>query len=134
MSHKALPPLSQECVELRDQLETWRKTREKRRRLPEAIWESAARLAKEFGINRIARELHLSYATLKKRMNGPSGKNGKGARATHAFVEVEMSPASSRGGIVVELVKSSGTRMRIELTSGHVGDLMAMVKTFCGAD
>ena len=135
MNGKQLPqPLSQECVELREQLETWRRTRQKRRRVPEAVWESATRMAKEFGINRIAKEFRLSYSTLKKRINGTSGKNGNGSRDALAFVEVEMSPASETGGIVVDLVKRSGTRMRIELASGHVDDLMAMVRTFCGTD
>ena len=68
MNRKALPPLTEECGELRLQLENWRKNREKRTRVLETIWESAARLAEEFGPHRIARELHLSYATLKKRM------------------------------------------------------------------
>ena len=54
MSRKSLPPLSQECEELREQLENWRKTRQKRTRVPEAIWKSAVRLAEKFGTNRIA--------------------------------------------------------------------------------
>lgn len=135
MNRKALPPLSPECEELRERLEQWRRTREKRTRVPEAIWKSAARLADEFGTNRIARELHLSYATLKKRMNRVSGKkDGRNAEATHAFVEVDMSPSPATAMYAVELVKSSGTRMRIELSRGHSDDLLAMVRAFSSSD
>ena len=134
MSRKPLPPLSEKFVELREELQTWRQTRQKRRRVPEPIWESATRMAKEFGINRIAKELHLSYSALKKRVNGTSSKKGNGSRGSPAFVEVEMCPAPATESVVVELVKRSGTRMRIELAGGHVDDLMAMVKTFCRTD
>ena len=93
MNRKSLPPLPAEYEELRSQLDHWRKTREKRSRVPEAVWDSAARLAEQFGINRIARSLALNHATLKKRLNR-SGARKK--ESDPVFVVSITTPPTSR--------------------------------------
>ena len=134
MSRKALPPLPPECEELREQLEHWRKTREKRSRVPDAVWESAARLAQEHGTNRIARALRLNHSTLKKRLNGASEPGAAKKQSAQAFAEVNVCQSASPAGYVVHVEKRSGTQMRIELKGGAVHDILAIMRAFCNQE
>ena len=47
------------------QFEQWRRSRDKRRAIPESLWEAAASLYPAFSINRISRTLSLDYTRLK---------------------------------------------------------------------
>ena len=51
----------------------WRKTRAAGQRIPEALWNSAVRMANQYGLNRTARVLGLDYYCLKKRVNRAGG-------------------------------------------------------------
>jgi hypothetical protein len=54
--------------QLRQQLSEFRHSQPIRSRLPEPLWAAAAELATCYGVHRIARELHLDYTGLKKRV------------------------------------------------------------------
>jgi len=128
MNRKALPPLPAEYEELHSQLDHWRKTREKRSRVPEAVWDSAARLAEEFGINRIARALGLNHTTLKKRLSG-SGARKK--ESDPVFVEIGSAAPAFSSECVLELENRAGAKMRIELKGERVIDLLELTRAFC---
>ena len=51
----------------RQRLESWRKTRRSRSRIPENFWASFVELVRECGPYKTARALRLDYACLKKR-------------------------------------------------------------------
>jgi len=65
-SQKVAPTLE----ELRRQLDAWRGEGRPGRRIPEALWNSAAALAREMGVNPVVRALHLDYVRLKRRVTG----------------------------------------------------------------
>jgi hypothetical protein len=134
MNRKALPPLSPECEELRERLEHWRNTREKRSRIPDDVWESAARLAREHGTNRIARALRLSHATLKNRMNGSGEHRTAKRKSGPAFVKLDVCQLGSSEAYVVELAKRSGEQMRIELKGGALQDILTLMEVFRSQD
>ena len=53
---------------LRERVEQWRAQREGQSRLPEDLWDEAARMARVAGLNVTAKALRFDYYDLKKRM------------------------------------------------------------------
>ena len=53
---------------VRQRFEDWRQTRKPSSPIPEALWGEAVAMARECGVNRTAQALHLSYASLKQRL------------------------------------------------------------------
>ena len=63
---------------VRRRLEGWRRTREKRGRIPESLWAAAVKVAGGHGINRTATVLRLDYYSLKERVEREE-TSGRGA-------------------------------------------------------
>ena len=78
-------PIPEAFVPLQQQSEQFRATHPSRSRLPEALWGSAAELAKQHGLYTVAHALRLDYAGLKKRLAGSGKRRRKSAQAR--FVE-----------------------------------------------
>jgi hypothetical protein len=61
---RSLSPNSSNQIEtLRKRLDAWRKTHKPRSRIPTQLWDCAARVAGQCGLNRTAKALHLDYPT-----------------------------------------------------------------------
>src|SRR2546428_13095697 len=75
-----------EMEEIRQQFETWRNTHGHRTRIPETLWTSAVKQARQHGLHRTAKALNLDYAKLKALVGGKSVAKRK--QATPAFVEL----------------------------------------------
>ncbi len=91
----------------------WRNVKRQGERIPEELWNSAAELAREIGINCVAKALHLDYTKLKHRVNGHVASKTNTtlttagpASAPHtdrpAFVEFAVDAVSRRPESVVE--------------------------------
>ena len=119
-------------------LRRWRNTHTGRVPIPEPLWAAAGVLAREHGINRTAKALHLEYGKLKQRAEVvmPAVKRRKakaraeGPRrarriAPPTFVELMAPPAGNFPGAVVELEGRRG-RMRIELKGVATAELVAL--------
>jgi hypothetical protein len=84
---KAIPktirhPKSSVLEEARQSFEHWRATREKFGPIPAELWKEAVELAGKYPVTTVSKVLRLSYADLRKRMNGEaSGSRGKGSEA-----------------------------------------------------
>ena len=96
--------------ELRRRFDAWRGAGDKGRRIPEALWESATELAREIGVNPVARALHLDYARLKRRVTGQvaSKKQASPTPTGPTFVELAVDVVSLRPECVVEFEGRSG--------------------------
>ncbi len=81
---KALPKRLKRGVE---RFENWRATRQKRR-IPEALWKVAERLASEFGIYQTSRALRLNHEELKRRWtsSGEAKAKPKAGAEASSFV------------------------------------------------
>lgn len=106
----------------------WRKTRDSGQRIPETLWKSAVKLAREHGLNRTARALNLDYYSLKKRVDGAS------SQAKSIFVEVPSSSLSITSECVIEWEDATGSRMRVQLKGQDAPDLLALSHNFWNAD
>ena len=130
-----IPPI---MVKVYRRLRRWRSTHTGRVPIPEPLWAAAGELAREHGINRTAKALHLEYGKLKQRAEAamPTMKRRvtkapadvpRRARRTAppTFVELMAPPAGNFPGAVVELEGRRG-RMRIELKGVATAELVAL--------
>ena len=116
--------------QLRQQLTAFRNTQPVRSRLPEPLWAAATQLATRYGIHRIARELHLDYTGLKKRVEQPGRSKSKQAVVPPTFVEW-VGPAMAVTPCRVE-VESSHGKLRFELPAMATAELAHLLRTFLG--
>jgi hypothetical protein len=140
---------------IRQRLEHWRRTRRGRDRIPEELWGLAVQGVSTYGLNKTARALGLDYYSLKKRVavaGDRSGGSAKGcgpkappvARPVEVaprFVELasgvaELVPARSSGapGCVLEFERAGGAKLRVQLRSLAVADLVALGRSFWSVD
>jgi hypothetical protein len=109
----------------RERFEEWRRTR-RGRRIPPPLWLEAARVARTCGVQRTARELRLNPTSLRERMRGADSETSGPA----AFVELAPEHLVGAGalGLVVEVERPSGARLRIELRGAQAPDVMALTR------
>ena len=99
-------PIGMEKVYRR--LESWRRTRRGRQPIPEPLWAAAAAVAREYGINRTSKVLHLEFKKLKG--FAESGRCRKQtATRTPQFVELMTPVPATSSECVVELERRHGT-------------------------
>ncbi len=124
--------------ELQRRFDAWRSTGRKGRRIPEELWASATRLAREFGINRVARTLGLDYVSVKRRLVSSDLSQAKTSQtetgissASYAagadFVELAVAPMAGLPQCVVEY---EGVRGKFTLRVGgyNAADIVALAE------
>jgi hypothetical protein len=94
-------------------IEQWRKTRLRRTRMPDELWDAAVALAREHGVYATARDLRISYDGLKSRLDATPKRRAR--PSSLAFVELGPVAPISVTGSVVELVGASGAKLTIRL-------------------
>ena len=82
--------------ELLAQVETWRRTREKRGPMPEELWSEAVVLAKEHGTCRIARAVGIDYASLRGRLQRSGTAPTRQDESSGSFVELPTTVPAGR--------------------------------------
>jgi hypothetical protein len=112
-------------AELRERIETWRRTRAKPGPMPEALWRAAAQLARKHGLSAVAAALRLQYYALKDRVEGTT--HAVRRQGTAAFVEVSP-PAMTPSGCVLELEAPGQRKMTLRVSSAI--DVVAVVDAF----
>ncbi len=124
---------------LRRRIESWRRTRQGFAWMPKDLWAEAVALARSEGAYAIARDLELSYATLRKRLAQTTTSEPSRPRRTNAaakgFVEVggsELIGALAAGASVVELTSSDGAKLVVRLSGAQALDVVALSKAFFG--
>jgi hypothetical protein len=141
---------SRELAALCGQLVQWRKHGGggRGKRIPAAVWQQAAAVARVDGVLATARATRLNLERLQacaaaaEATPSPrgiarrrSGRQGDEALAkSHAqphgpqFVSVQLAPSTRRPALTIELISRSGERMRIESADGL--DLADVVHSF----
>lgn len=116
---------------LRDQIERWRTTREKRTRMAPELWAEAVALAQGHGAYPVARALRVNFEALKRRMSETAA--APSAPPVHEFVELapQSLAAPSTTGAVVELVDGKA-RVVMRLPEGATLDVARVLCAFFG--
>ena len=73
--------------EIKGRFEEWRSQRKGKARIPAELWSAAVEVARKEGVNRTARELHVAWDDLKRRLAG-----AKEIRQTPPAAFVELVP------------------------------------------
>jgi len=112
-------------------LERWRASAQRGRRIPEPIWEAAARLARTYGVSPISAALKLSYYDLQRRARGERAV-GTPTQALPTFIELPTpkgSPTQSPQ-CTIEVVHAGGARLLLRLPEAKSEDLLALLRVF----
>ena len=123
--------------QLKRRFDQWRAGRRVGARIPLDLWAGAVAAAVEHGASRVAGELHLDYAVLKRRAALAGGK-APGTELTPRFVELfapvgPTSLASSQPQCVVEMDNARGAKMRVELSGNGLSGLSVLCSAFWAA-
>lgn len=127
-------------TETLESFETWRGSRVRGARIPEALWEAALSLAGRHGVAKAATTLKLDYYAVKRRLGGEPAKVSTATTEVASFeqprfVEVpQPSPAvDSSSGITctIEIEGHPGrhAKLRLELSGVAPGDLDRILRT-----
>src|SRR5260370_38920691 len=100
MPQNKIPIVSLE--EARARFEEWRNNRSGKARIPAELWSAAVEVARKEGINLTARELHVAWGDLKRRMATPMAEVPQ-QPGSPAFVELVGTPAESVPACMIEL-------------------------------
>lgn len=118
-------------------LRRWRSSHARRIPLPDSLWAAAGELAREHGINRTAKALHLEYGKLKERAEAlgqekkvvrkvrPAIPRHAESTAAPTFMELITPRSGSAATAVVELEGPRG-RMKVELKGIATAELVAL--------
>ncbi len=129
MSTAVIPePIAQ----LQRQLDQFRSTQPRRRKLPESLWQAAVELAREHGVCSVAHPLRLDYMGLKERVGGVSRLRRKASKP--AFVELIASPAATLKECVIEFESLRGGKVRIQWKGAAPPDWMSLLRAWREAE
>jgi hypothetical protein len=109
--------------EARGRFEEWRRNRRGKARIPAELWSAAVEVARKEGINRTARELHVAWDDLKRRVTAT--EEVRRQPASPAFMELVAPQAQSVPECTLEVEGHQG-KLRIQLKGASVSDLAAL--------
>lgn len=121
---------------LRQQVEAWRKSRPPGQRMPEALWEAATALAKEFGVSPVQRVLRVDYRGLEFRATGVDKRKSEPAvprppvLQRSPFVELPALAAPRRVEHTIELEDGAGRKMTVKVCGGSLTELLPLAQAF----
>ena len=121
--------------QVKERFNLWRETRTRGKHIPAHLWVAAVDLTKEYGLRRIANELHIDYSRLQKRL-APAVETLQISKASTQFVEMTVAPAPrlvAQSECVIELKNIRGAKMRVELNGIGIAGLADMCNSFWGA-
>ena len=108
--------ISSELAELGRRLREFREAHVPRPRLPEELWSVAAAVARQEGLYRTARTLHLDYATLKRRVKMAPASASRNSRST----ALRNRSNASRNSRTETIKRRSAPAAFVELLSGAI--------------
>ncbi len=122
--------------EIKRRLQHWRGGRKLGEHIPPALWAAAVSVAKEHGVHRVAVELRVDYAGLKRRVERAGDAAPRAGKVDTQFVELYAPAAPAAAGLrecVVELENARGAKMRVELNGNGLAGLAHLCSAFWGA-
>jgi hypothetical protein len=129
MSTAVIPePIAQ----LQHQLDQFRSTQPRRRKLPESLWQTAVELAREHGVYSVAHPLRLDYMGLKKRLGGVSHRRRKARKP--AFVELITPTSAMLRECLIEFESLRGSKVRMQWKAAAPPDWMSLLRAWREAE
>ena len=106
-------------LRLQKQLEEFRASHRVRTKLPDALWQAATELARQYGVYAVAHPLRLDHSGLSRRVHpGPQAPVSRRQPKTNTFVELVPASAPAPPGCgdvwVMEFESARGGKMRVQ--------------------
>ena len=116
--------------EIREQFETWRKTREKRTTIPDVLWEAAISLCPRYSLCQVSKALRLNYSDLKLRVQASQSFLQSSPVIDPAFLDLGLKNPIFPAECTIEMEDQNGAKMRMYF-KGEAGlDLLELGKVF----
>ena len=116
--------------EIRDQFETWRKTREKRTTIPDVLWEAAISLSPRYSLCQVSKALRLNYSDLKLRVQASQSFLQSSPVIDPAFIDLGLKNPIFPAECTIEMEDQNGAKMSMYF-KGEAGlDLLEFGKVF----
>ena len=116
--------------EIREQFETWRKTREKRTTIPDVLWEAAISLSPRYSLCQVSKALRLNYSDLKLRVQASQSFLQSSPVIDPAFIDLGLKNPIFPAECTIEMEDQNGAKMRMYF-KGEAGlDLLELGKVF----
>jgi hypothetical protein len=106
--------------EAKARFQEWRNIRRGKARIPAELWSAAVEVARKEGINRTARELHVAWDDLKRRMPATGAVSQQ-----PAFVELVAPRMQSVPECMLEVEGGRG-KLRVQLKGASATDLASL--------
>ena len=116
--------------EIREQFETWRKTRKKRTPIPDVLWEAAVSLSPRYSLCQISKALRLNYNDLKFRIETLHSSLESSPVTDPAFMELGLKAPLIPAECMVEMEDRNGSKMRMYFKGDTGLDLLELGKVF----
>ena len=120
--------LPNDLAQGRRQLQAWREQRQGGR-IPQRLWDLAARLARKHGLSRTATALGLDYYSLKQHVAAAAPQPPEPGPA---FVELPAPLVASKQAHF-ELDNGAGATLRVQLSGYDAADLEVLARCFWNA-
>lgn len=111
--------------------EEWRRNKNRRERIPQALWEAAASLSGRHSAHQISKLLHLNHTDVKDHIREHRKTKGIQRLNEPAFVEVGLITQPAASECTIELERPGGARIKICL-KGSCPDIEGLSKAFLG--
>jgi hypothetical protein len=131
MARSAGPVLPAGVKQLRQRIEYWRRTRDRRTAMPPDLWAEAIALARAGRPYAVAQALRVNFEGLRRRM--AESVPGAPSAVPGAFVELsgaQILSATAATGTVVELSDGADVRLTVRLAAGAELDVAQVVAAF----
>lgn len=127
-------PMALSLEQVQQRFESWRRCRKKRTRIPQTLWQAAVSLSEEYSINHLSKALRVNYTALKKKVvNAQTPKKETFGISSSPFMELPV-PAAPLTESTIEMIKSDGSLMRIQVKGVTGLDWVELSKAFWATD
>jgi hypothetical protein len=119
--------------QVQQRFESWRQRRKKRTRIPQNLWKAAAALSQEYSIFHLSKALRVNYTALKKQVvKFNPAQTSTSYVSSSTFIELPPSAAPAVLESSIEMIKSDGALMRMNIKGAACSDLLELGKAFLG--
>jgi hypothetical protein len=125
MATKAVLEVAPGMQRINRRFERWRRSHQGPLPIPEALWASAAEMAREHGVFRTARILHLEHGKLKRMMKSAAPAVRRASVPPAEFLELVAPQAVGVTECVIELEGPRG-KMRVQWKGATAPDLASL--------
>jgi hypothetical protein len=126
---KSDPTFSAAIARVQPALTAWRQRRKHREPIPEALWRKMVRLARRYGLSRVAQVLRVNYTGLKHHLVASSDPQAPRTDAIAAeFVEVPMTACPTGSQWVIELEERGGSKLTLRLAQSDSAAALALAQ------